>query len=324
MWVRVEDDVPHHPKFLQIGPTASWFWLCGVCYASRYSTDGFISEKAISVICPDEDEEQDQDGTDAAQVRHTDGTFRGTSAVLSRADRGRNSSKRRHRLVAKLVAVGLWDRVDGGYQIHDYHDYNYTAAEVKARRVTRAVSGRLGGLAKSRVKQDATVEEKQDAKKDAKQDAKQDASFNGKQSAKHLLDVCQLALSAPSRPVPSQRVVLEKQEPAKKYPPSAENADYVRFRGLYPEGRRVGGKVGKKAFENATAGRNGTHLASLHAALEQHKRSEQWKNPRLIPLMTTWLNQERWTQTLPEPEAPPDVQKRRLTPFEQARRAGLK
>lgn len=35
-------------------------------------------------------------------------------------------------------------------------------------------------------------------------------------------------------------------------------------------------------------------------ALEQHKRSEQWQTPKLIPLMTTWLNQERWNQVLPE------------------------
>ena len=58
-----------------------------------------------------------------------------------------------------------------------------------------------------------------------------------------------------------------------------------------------------RAWKAATAGRNGTHLQAMASALEQHKRSEQWQTPKLIPLMTTWLNQERWNQTLPEPQA---------------------
>ena len=56
----------------------------------------------------------------------------------------------------------------------------------------------------------------------------------------------------------------------------------------------------------------------LHA-LEQHKRSAQWQKG-VIPSMVTWLQEERWIQVLPEAEIPAS----RLTPFELARRAGLK
>jgi len=35
-------------------------------------------------------------------------------------------------------------------------------------------------------------------------------------------------------------------------------------------------------------------------ALEQHKRSEQWQNAALVPMMRKWLEEERWCQILPE------------------------
>lgn len=82
-----------------------------------------------------------------------------------------------------------------------------------------------------------------------------------------------------------------------EFPESAFDA----FRNAYPASRRVGGKEGRRAFEGALNGREvSTHLPIMLAALEQHQRSEQWRNPKYIPLMTTWLNQERWTMVLPE------------------------
>jgi hypothetical protein len=82
---------------------------------------------------------------------------------------------------------------------------------------------------------------------------------------------------------------------------SSADADYEAFRTAYPASRRVGGKAGKRAFAVAIRGQPPGHIAAMLSALEQHKRSEQWQIPRLIPLMTTWLSQERWTQVLPEP-----------------------
>ncbi len=51
---------------------------------------------------------------------------------------------------------------------------------------------------------------------------------------------------------------------------------------------------------NPEMANQGSHFTAMIDALAQHKRSEQWQSPKLIPLMTTWLNQERWTQVLPE------------------------
>ena len=46
-----------------------------------------------------------------------------------------------------LVQAGLWDRTDDGYQIHDFNDFNPTAAAVKDKRERdrlRKESGRNG------------------------------------------------------------------------------------------------------------------------------------------------------------------------------------
>lgn len=74
---------------------------------------------------------------------------------------------------------------------------------------------------------------------------------------------------------------------------------FQQFRDAYPAHRRVGGKEGRRAFDSALKGRDlSLHLSVMLAALEQHTRSEQWQNPKFIPLMTTWLNQERWDTVL--------------------------
>jgi len=48
-------------------------------------------------------------------------------------------------VAAALSEAGLWEEVDGGYRIHDYHDYNFTAAEVAARRKLDRERKRKGG-----------------------------------------------------------------------------------------------------------------------------------------------------------------------------------
>jgi len=86
--------------------------------------------------------------------------------------------------------------------------------------------------------------------------------------------------------------------------PETTEALYVRFRDAYPASRRTGGAGARRAFESALNGvvpaQRESRLAEMLAALEQHKRSEQWHTEKFIPLMTTWLNQERWNQRLPE------------------------
>ena len=90
-----------------------------------------------------------------------------------------------------------------------------------------------------------------------------------------------------------------------------------RFIGSYPAEKRKGGERVRQLFDAALMK---VPFVVLLSALAQHKRSVQWQEPRYIPSIEKWLAEERWVQVLPEPKIP----SARLTPFERARRAGLK
>lgn len=53
------------------------------------------------------------------------------------------------RIAARLVEVGLWDAVEGGYQIHDFLDYNPTKKTVEKHRKARSKVKSEAGKANS-------------------------------------------------------------------------------------------------------------------------------------------------------------------------------
>lgn len=70
----------------------------------------------------------------------------------------------------------------------------------------------------------------------------------------------------------------------------------------YP--RKVNKVNAFKAFKKVC--RNREMLATLLAALSQHRKTEQWKTPTLIPHASTWLNGHRWEDDLSTLEDKPD------------------
>src|SRR3990167_190543 len=113
-WVRIEDAVADHPKHLQAGPAASWLWLCGIAFCQRQLTDGFIPSAALPIL----------------------GVAHGVKALVDR-----------------LVAARLFDVVDGGYRVHDYHDFNDTREAALARKALTQQQRRQAGLASGRARQ---------------------------------------------------------------------------------------------------------------------------------------------------------------------------
>ena len=116
--VYLDETFPDHPKILRAaeicGPGSYGdviaLFVCGLCYARHYATDGYIPVSALSA--------------------------RVSNAIA---------------VAESLVAAGLWKScgkaVDGyavtesnggetGYLIHDYKDWQKTAAEVKAARAS--------------------------------------------------------------------------------------------------------------------------------------------------------------------------------------------
>lgn len=94
-WSKLDDAVFGHHKFLAAGPDGVTMWMMALAYANRYSTDGFIPDVTVPALYP---------------LRHP------------------------AKVAQQLVTVGLFERVEGGFVVHDYLDYNPSAIEVKERR----------------------------------------------------------------------------------------------------------------------------------------------------------------------------------------------
>ena len=77
---------------------------------------------------------------------------------------------------------------------------------------------------------------------------------------------------------------------------SSDSPDFEAFWKAYP--RKQGKGNARTAFKKAKA--KGVSLEKMIQAIEQQKRSKQWKanGGQFIPLPATWLNQERWDDSL--------------------------
>lgn len=48
-WVRIDDALPDHPKVAAVADDAAmWLHVCGLCYANRYLTNGFIPKGQVN------------------------------------------------------------------------------------------------------------------------------------------------------------------------------------------------------------------------------------------------------------------------------------
>jgi hypothetical protein len=77
--------------------------------------------------------------------------------------------------LSRLQEAGLLDVVEGGYRMHDFLDYNPTAAEVQAKRDARAEAGKRGGLRSAEVRAQANAKqllERSSSKPQANEEAK--------------------------------------------------------------------------------------------------------------------------------------------------------
>jgi hypothetical protein len=112
-------------------------------------------------------------------------------------------------------------------------------------------------------------------------------------------DVDANAASLPSSP-PIPPLSPNSLKPPKEKPPKGgkkkvphTDEEFDRFWAAYP--RKVCKKAARKAFDKVE-----TDIDTLLYALEQHKKSDQWRkgNGQFIPHPATWLNNERWEDEL--------------------------
>lgn len=116
-WVRVDDGFPDHPKVMQVGPLGGWLQICALAYCNRYLTDGFVPARVA--------------------LRLADFTNVG---VLTWQELARPPEEDEYEpaevswIIPRLVEAGMWERVEGGFLIHDFDDYQPSREAVLAER----------------------------------------------------------------------------------------------------------------------------------------------------------------------------------------------
>jgi phosphoglycolate phosphatase-like HAD superfamily hydrolase len=98
MWTKLSDEFFRNPKVVSAGRDARDLYLVALCHSNEHLTDGFIAIGYLRRLAAD------------AEI-----------------DNAADSA-------ARLVAVGLWTPVEGGWMIHDFAVYNPTKEQVEAER----------------------------------------------------------------------------------------------------------------------------------------------------------------------------------------------
>lgn len=146
-WVSIDDQFHDHPKAEQVGPLGRDLFVAGLEYANRNLTDGFIPKATAGRL-----------------VSFFE--IPGIGVTVNPYD-----------VVQLLLDAGMWHEVEGGFQIHDYLDFQPSSAEVERRREQKRERQQRWREKQAAQQDDPSKEDSasQDADGDASVDALRDA-----------------------------------------------------------------------------------------------------------------------------------------------------
>lgn len=98
MWSKISDDFFRNPKIVAVGRDARDLHIVAICHANEHLTDGFIASHYLRRLAADAEIDTVQE------------------------------------CVTRLVSGGLWHETEGGWQIHDFLEYNPSREEVLKQR----------------------------------------------------------------------------------------------------------------------------------------------------------------------------------------------
>lgn len=99
-WLKVDDKMPRNPKILAGDIETAWYYACALTHAAEQLTDGFIARSAVPLVAPH------------------------IADPCSVAER--------------CADLDLFRRVEGGYEVPDYLEYNPSRAETITKRAKEA------------------------------------------------------------------------------------------------------------------------------------------------------------------------------------------
>ena len=103
-WVKLDDGFSEDKKVLQAGPLAMALHVAALCYCNRHLTDGLVPRAALPQLV----------------------NLKGLMYI--------KRTPNVHQLARRLVNVGLWERENRDYHIHDFLDYQPSRREIETRR----------------------------------------------------------------------------------------------------------------------------------------------------------------------------------------------
>lgn len=142
-WVGIDDAILDNPKIADVGPIGFALHVAGITYAARNLTDGFIPFGRADTLLPTRWATADPSACDdeACELPDDECEHSKREIVWSLARvcgmLGQDGGEVIDATVQELVDAGLWRRVSGGYQIHDYLVYNPSREEVHRKRTER-------------------------------------------------------------------------------------------------------------------------------------------------------------------------------------------
>jgi hypothetical protein len=237
-WMKVETSVSRNRKFVKAGPGPSWLWICGLAYCQEGLTDGFIPQEALPYL-----------GVKSAP-----------------------------NLVKHLVSSGLWDVVDGGWQVHDYLEHNKSANQIADEKHRRGDGGKLGGRPKQNLPE----------------------NLEGKPSVKpsHKPSLSVAVGGAAAAADLSVGGVGE-------FP---GDVWWLELLASYPKNRVTNNHLANQAFIGALLRADGGPRAAwdrMKFNLENQKRGHEWRVRGMVPSLQKWLESGAWEQQ--HDEHPPAV-----------------
>lgn len=117
-WIRIDDHMPEHPKFVGLKGGAAWLYICGLCYCGRHLTDGRIPKRAVPLLTP-------------------------WSTTKSS--------------VSALVSAQLWIESDDAFVVNDYLDWQESKTEIERKRSDAAARKRKSRAGHGNVTRDSDV-----------------------------------------------------------------------------------------------------------------------------------------------------------------------
>lgn len=122
-WIKVDDHFDEHPKHAAVGPVGWGVWLAGLAYCNRNLTDGFIPWSVAEGMGGTWRVRVLEDDEINRVVQHRIWTIGITSGMQGDDMSG-------EWVADLLVEYGLWERVEGGFHVHDYESYQPSKADV--------------------------------------------------------------------------------------------------------------------------------------------------------------------------------------------------